>query len=90
MKLVLALAPFTAIVIFALIVAIDLAGVPIGRASREALFPIAMLAYLILGAAFAAGIAILQIGALGLLRLLGWQGPVLEIESGKHLGRVFE
>jgi hypothetical protein len=82
-RLVLALAAFTALVIFLLMLAFQLAGAPIGDVES-----IPMLAAIAL--IFAVMIAAIQVAALGLLRLLPWQGPSLKVEGGDDLRRVFE
>ena len=82
-KLVFLLALFTALAIFALLLGFQLAGKPIGDPDS-----IPMLAVVAL--MFALMIAAIQIGALGLVRLLPWDGPSLKVEGGDHLRRVFE
>lgn len=83
MKLAFLLALFTALAIFGLLLAFQLADAPIGGYES-----IPMLA--VLGLVFALMIAAIQIVALGFLRLLPWQGPSLEVEGDDHLRRVFE
>jgi hypothetical protein len=39
---------------------------------------------------FAAAIALLQVAALALLRLLPWRGPALKVERDDRLVQVFE
>jgi len=82
-KLVFALAPFTALIIFALMLALQLADAPVG--GYESIPMLAAVALI-----FALLIAAMQIAALGLIRLLPWQGPSLKVEDGDHLRRVFE
>jgi hypothetical protein len=82
-KLVLFLALFTTLIIFALLLAFQLADAPVGGYDS-----IPMLAAVAL--TFAAMIAAMQIGALGFIRLMRWQGPSLKVEGDDHLRRVFE
>ncbi len=82
----LVLALFTAIVIFAMLVAFQLAGAPLARSGRSYSVSIHALVGLIL----ALTIAAIQIGALGLIRLLPWQGPSLKVEGDDRLTRIFE
>lgn len=84
MKLVLLLALSNALAFFAILLGFQLAGDPIGSGPDS----LAMLAVVAL--TFATIIAAIQIGALGLLRLLPWQGPSLKVEGGDHLRRIFE
>jgi hypothetical protein len=82
-KLAFLLALFTALVLFALLLGFQLADTPIGGYES-----IPML--VAIGLIFALTIAAIQIAALGLIRLLPWQGPSLKVEGGDHLRRVFE
>lgn len=75
-----ALALFTALVIFALPMARQLAGLDYDP----------VLLRVVVALVFALMIAIMQIAALGLLRLVPWQGPSLKVEGGDHLRQVFE
>ena len=77
---------FTALVIFALLLAFQLAGTPINRSGRH--YSPAMLVGVALS--FALMIAVIQTAALGLIRLLPWQGPSLRVEGNDHLRQVFE
>lgn len=77
------LALFTTLIIFALLLAFQLADAPVGGYDS-----IPMLAAVAL--TFAAMIAAMQIGALGFIRLMRWQGPSLKVEGDDHLRRVFE
>jgi hypothetical protein len=82
-KLALALVPFTALIIFALLLAFQLAGAPVGGYdSMPMLAAVALI--------FALMIAAIQVAALGLIRLLPWQGPSLTVEVGDDLRRIFE
>ncbi len=85
-KLVFVLAPFTALIIFALLWAFQLAEAPLSRSGRYNSVPMLATVALILALIVAA----MQIAALGLIRLLPWQGPSLKVEGGDHLRRVFE
>lgn len=77
------LALFTDLVTFALLLGAQLAGAPVGDPET---IPINALVALM----FAMIIAAIQIAALGLVRILPWQGPSLKVEGGDHLRRVFE
>lgn len=84
MKLVFLLALFTALALFALLLGFQLAGDPIADPDS-----VPMLAAI--ATTFAIIIAAIQIGALGFLRVLPWQGPSLRVEGDDHhLTRVFE
>ena len=82
-KLAILLALFTALIIFALLLSLQLAGAPVGDYES-----IPMLAAI--GLIMALMIAGIQIAALGFLRLLPWKGPSLKVEGDDHLTRVFE
>jgi hypothetical protein len=82
-KLVLALVPFTALIVFTLFVALQFAGDPVGDDEE---IPILLAVSLFFGLIIAG----LQIGALGIIRLLPWQGPSLDVRHGDHLRRIFE
>ncbi|HEX8309236.1 MAG TPA: hypothetical protein VF645_12545 [Allosphingosinicella sp.] len=87
-RLLLALALPTALVIFALFVALSLAGIEVTRSGRDPGAFVYFLAALIL-----AGMILLpQLAALLLLRLIPWRGPRLKIGAGEDdaLERVFE
>lgn len=85
-KLLLVLALPTALVIFALLLAFQLAGAPISSSGRYYSAPILAVVGLILALTTAA----IQVAALGLIRLIPWRGPSLKIEGDDHLTRVFE
>jgi hypothetical protein len=88
-KIVLALALPTSVVIFASFFILSLAGIPLSRSGRDPGTFVLVLVALFLGAA----ILLCQLAALALLRLLPWRGPRLEIEIGRdeeELRRVFE
>jgi hypothetical protein len=86
-KIVLAVAFPTFILIFAFFLALSLAGIPLSRSGREPGVFVLALASLI----FAAAILLLQIAALALIRLVRWPGPRLRIDTdGEDLRRVFE
>lgn len=82
-RLALAPAPFAALIIFAILVSFQLAGAPIGDYESIPLLATVSLMLAVM-------IAAVQIAALGLLRLLRWQGPSLKVDGGDHLRRVFE
>ncbi|HYW14729.1 MAG TPA: hypothetical protein VE891_01055 [Allosphingosinicella sp.] len=82
-KLLLALVPFTALVVFEAMLALQLAGSSVGDEEGIAmLIAVALI--------FAVMIAALQVAALAILRLLPWQGPSLRVEADDHLRRIFE
>ncbi len=83
MKLVFYLSPFTAVVLFASFWSLQLAGAPVG--DYESVTMLAAIALIL-----ALMIAVLQVAALGLIRLLRRQGPTLKVEGGDHLKSVFE
>ena len=83
MKLAFFLVPFTALIIFALFWSLQLAGTPIGDEES-----VPMLA--VVGLILALMLAVIQVAALGLIRLLRWPGPSLKVEGGDDLRRVFE
>jgi hypothetical protein len=70
-------------IMFALFWALQLAGAPVG--DYESLPMLAAV-----GLILALMIAAIQIAALGLIRLLPWQGPSLKVDGGDDLRRVFE
>ena len=83
MKLLALLGLLTAIGIFALLLGLQLAGEPLGDYESVPLLA-AVAAFLALA------VAAIQIAALGILRLLPWEGPSLKVEGGDPLRRVFE
>jgi hypothetical protein len=86
-KIVLALAVPTGLIIFGLFLALALAGDPVSRSDE-----VEPVSDLMVAAIFAAGIALIQIAGLALLRLLPWPGPRLEIETEERddLRHVFD
>ncbi|HYI39226.1 MAG TPA: hypothetical protein VE053_02790 [Allosphingosinicella sp.] len=84
-KLVFVLALFTAPVIFALMLALQLADAPVSSDGDDSVLMLAAV-----GLILALMIAVLQVAGLGLIRLLPWRGPSLKVEGGDHLRRVFE
>lgn len=87
-KIVLALAVPTALLFFLLFLLLWLAGEPIGGADDSSPISDFMVA-----AIFAAAMAIVQLAALALLRVLPWPNPQLEIDRAAdedRLRRVFE
>lgn len=87
-KIVLALAVSTAFVLALLFLLLWLGGAPVGGADELNPFSDIVVALI-----FAAAIALVQLAALALLRLLPWPGPRLEIEGEAEedrLRRVFE
>ena len=86
-KIVATLAGPACLIIFLIFLAMSAAGAPIGGDDDGPLSDLTV------AAIFAAGIALLQIAALGLLRLLPWPGPRLKIEGQAEedrLRNVFE
>lgn len=82
----LVLALFTALALFALMLAFQLAGAPIGSDGGDDSVPMLAAVALIL----ALMITAIQIAALGVIRLLPWQGPSLNVDEHDHLRHVFE
>lgn len=90
MKAIATIAGFTALVIFALVVVLDLTGIRLARQAPPLPHPVALIALLFSSFIFAAANALFQVAALGLLRLLPWRGPALKVERDDRLVQVFE
>jgi hypothetical protein len=89
-KIVLALAAPTTIILYGLLVLLELGGL-LGRTPDDISFGVMLLAIALVGAVLGATLAAIQVAALGLLRLVPWQGPALEIEEPRSdLAGIFE
>jgi ABC-type Fe3+-siderophore transport system permease subunit len=87
-KLVLLLALPTGAMIFFLLLALALTGFFDDRTPTPPI--IVVLTCVLICLVFTAVVAILQIAALGLLRLLPWRGPELKVEEPRNLSGIFE
>jgi hypothetical protein len=88
-KLLAAVGCATAVVLFVLLAVLQMRGIAISRSGRFHSLPVLALASVMM----AGLIALLQIAALGLLRLLPWRGPALTIareDDSAELRRVFD
>jgi hypothetical protein len=89
-KLVLLLALPTGAMIFILFLAMALAGFFNNRPQDDAPFWMIVPILAVFSGICAAMVAITQIAALGLLRLLPWRGPELKVEEPRNLSGIFE
>src|SRR3954447_14074268 len=88
-KIVLTLAAPTTAILYGLFVVLALGG--FFDKQEDISFGIMLVALALVSAMLGAALAAIQVAALGLLRLMPWQGPSLEIEEPRtDLAGIFE
>ncbi|HEX6374956.1 MAG TPA: hypothetical protein VFZ91_04470 [Allosphingosinicella sp.] len=89
-KAVLAVGLATAAVIFILFLGLQVAGLFAGGGGDAEPVPVVMIGLAFASLVLAAFVALLQVAALCLLRLVPWRGPSLKVRQEVDLARVFE